>query len=258
MTVELTGARNVGAYETALVTIAIQNATAKLGHIIRDPRSETTQARRSDREQTQLIPRGQSNGTLFFGFPTPEDSPALDLFGDRPRTLAETAARELCEILPRSAEDDGALDAVLAQRSTVRSAVSDLVDAVTEISTGFGLRITSDFGETVTSELSMEQAVVLQDSLRETRTDRRTQQLTGRLDGVRTRRRIFYLELETGGEIHGAVGPESDLMQSIRQNLDRQVIATIESEQIESLAGRRARPTYRLLRLETAPTLFDE
>jgi hypothetical protein len=29
------------------------------------------------------------------------------------------------------------------------------------------------------------------------------------------------------------------------------------SEQIESLAGRRACPTYRLLRLETASTLFD-
>lgn len=257
LTVQLIGSSPaVGAYDTARVAMAIQDATAKIGHIIRDPSKETTQARRSDRDKARLVARGQSNGTIFFGFPdTRSDSPLFDFHVP---SLTEEAARELCQILPASSTDDAALDAVIGQRRTVRSAIGDLVEAVTEISSGIGLLITSSASDDLKSELSTDQARVLRDSLQESRTDRRTQLLTGRLDGVRTRRRIFYLELESGEEIHGAIIPETNMMDQIRQSLDRRVVATVESVQVETVAGRRSRPSYRLLALDPAPSLFDD
>lgn len=258
LTIQLTGqSSQVSAYDTARVSTAIQDATAKLGHIIRDPSKETTQARKSDRESARLVARGQSNGTIFFGFPEAAlETPAL--FSWPVQSLTEEAARELCQILPASSTDDAALDALIGQRRTVRSAVGDLVDAVTDIAAGLGLVITNGRSEPLTSELTTDHARVLHDSLRESRTDRRTQHLTGRLDGVRTRRRIFYLELASGEEIHGAILPEANLMSQIRDSLDRAVIATVESIQVETVAGRRSRPSYRLLALAPDSALFDE
>ena len=69
---------------------------------------------------------------------------------------------------------------------------------------------------------------MLKDSLKETRIGRRVLTMTGRLDGVRTKRRIFYLEPLTGGEIHGALDLAS--LEDIRANLDRQVTVRLEEE----------------------------
>ncbi len=231
--VELRGTQRVGAYDTALVTMALQNATAKLGHVIRDPRREHTHTRRSDREASILIPKAQVGRTLYFSFPSDADADrsAVSLFPEfHAPSLSEEAARELCELLPAGDNDDASLDAVLAQRTTVRSAVSDLVEAISQTHAGLGLVFTGVGAESTNSQLSTEQADLLRDGLKETRTDRRVEQVVGRLDGVRTRRRIFYLETETGQEIYGAIGSDPVVMDSIRSNLDRRVKATIESE----------------------------
>lgn len=257
--VEMRGHRRIGVHDTAVVAMAIQDATAKIGRIIRNPHQESTQARKKDRELAILIPRGQSGSTLFFGFPVSKDEHSESLLPGRDGpSLSETAMRELLEILPGSSDDDAAVDAVLGQRITVRNAVSDIVEAVDETATELHLEFTSVGDERLSSQLSTAHASVLRDGLREIRTDRREEVLTGRLDGVRTRRRIFYLELETGEEVHGAIGPEPELMAEIRRYLDRRIIATIESQRVETIAGRRSRPTYRLLRLDAAPSLFDD
>ena len=109
-------------------------------------------------------------------------------------------------------------------------------------------------GETIDSVLSAEQAGVLKSSLSESRVDRRTITIQGRLDGVRTKRRIFYLEPESGAEIHGAV--DLELLEAVRTNLDRQIFATLEEERIRTLSGRRNQPLYRLIRIESAPAMF--
>lgn len=253
--VELSGAQRLGVHDTATISLAIQSATAKLGHLLREPEEERTQARKRDREAALLIPRAQVGRTMYFAFPpAPEDLGLIDI----PRvSLSAAATLELCTVLPSAADDDAALDALVSQRTTVRSAVSDIVDAVSKLATGIALDLSVVGQEPVHSEVTVEQAEVLADSFRETRTDRREERLTGRLDGVRTRRRIFYLELDTGEEIHGAVGVERDLMDAIRQNLGDRVIASVVSERVESLAGRKGRPTYRLVGLERAPSLFD-
>jgi len=71
---------------------------------------------------------------------------------------------------------------------------------------------------------------------------------------VRTKRRIFYLEPESGTEIHGAV--DLELMESVRDNLDHQIIATLEEARLRTLTGRRNQPLYRLVRIESVPPMF--
>jgi hypothetical protein len=78
--------------------------------------------------------------------------------------------------------------------------------------------------------------------------------MTGRLDGVRTRRRIFYLELESGAEVYGAV--DLELLEDIRVNLNQKVIATLEEQRITPLTGKRSRPYYRMVRIDSPRTIF--
>jgi hypothetical protein len=169
-------------------------------------------------------------------------------------TLSERAVRELITMLPRSVDDDASLDAVLAQRPTVRNAVNDIANAVPSRADGLDFHLTPVSGDVIDSVLSAEQADVLKSSLSESRVDRRTITIRGRLDGVRTKRRIFYLEPESGGDIHGAV--DLDLLEAVRINLNRQVVATLHEERITAFSGRRNQPLYRLISLESAPELF--
>src|SRR5262249_33837260 len=138
---------------------AIQAATAKLGHIIRDPRSETSIAHAADRLKAPLLLRSQSGNTIIFGFPDVEDQvPPGTLPGVVPETLAVRAARELVSVLPSSGDDDAAIDAVLAQRETVRNAVNDIVKAVPREADALSFELSPSSGDPVSSMLSREQA----------------------------------------------------------------------------------------------------
>jgi len=252
--VVMSGIRAMDAHDSSQVTKAVQDATAKLGHIIRDPKTERSAAYPSDRARARLIQRGQSGNVIIFGFPEAAvEAEEIDL-PITTETLAERAVRELVSVLPRSADDDASLDAVLAQRPTVRNAVNDIAQAVPKRAEGLGFHMTPVSGEVIDSVLSAEQAGVLKVSLAESRVDRRAITVLGRLDGVRTRRRIFYLEPQSGAEIHGAV--DLELMEAVRANLDRQIIATLEEERIRTLTGRRNQPLYRLIRIESASAMF--
>ncbi len=240
-----TGLREVDAHDSSLATKAIQDATAKLAHMIRNPGTETNMAHAASRAKAPLLVRSQAGNAIVFGFPAIEEEPPGKIAGTVSDPLAFLAARELVTVLPASADDDAALDAVLAQRPTVRNAVGDIVQAMPRKGEGLGFLLTPSSGEAVSSMLSRYQASVLKDSLKETRIDRSQIPLRGRLDGIRTKRRIFYLDLPSGAEIHGAVDLES--LDEVRANLDRQVTILVERERIVSVSGRRTAPFYRLI-----------
>lgn len=249
------GMRDVEARDSYLTTKAVQDATAKLGHLIRNPGSETSVAHAADRAKAPLLLRSQTGNTIVFGFPALDDESSLNtLPGTITETLAVRAARELVSVLPSSSEDDAALDAVLAQRITVRNAVNDIVNAVPRKAAGLGLELNPSTGESVSSVLSAAQANVLKDSLKETRVDRRVVSMTGRLDGVRTKRRIFYLEPEAGPEIHGAL--DLELLDNIRANLNQQVVVQLEEQRIQAASGKRSQPLYRLMSIESHTKMF--
>lgn len=254
--VEFPGLREVEAHDSYLAARAIQSATAKLAYIIRNPGTETNTAHAASRAKAPLIVRNQVGNVMVFGFPAVEDEiPPGTLAGTVSPTLAVQAARELVTVLPASAEDDAALDAVLAQRPTVRSAVNGIVHAVPPKALGLDFRLTPSSGDPVSSVLSQDQARVLKDSLKEVRVDRRQVTMAGRLDGIRTKRRIFYFEPESGSEIHGALDLEFPL-DDIRANLDRQVVVRLEVQHTESVSGQRSQPRYRLLSIEPSQAML--
>lgn len=244
--VSMLGETRLDAYTFSDVSKALQDATAKIGHIVRNPHGEITYVQPADREKAPLIQRGQAGNAMFFGFPDTSTSDAL--ISDGIETLSERAVKELCDFLPANGSDDGALDAVLLQRDTVRNAVSDIVNAVTKNS-GIGLALTPTSGEEVTRSMTTDQARVLQSSLRESREDVGYETVAGRLDGVRTRRRIFYLERDNGATIQGAVAP--DLLDEIKLNLDQPVTTRLRVVRTTTIDGRRGRPVYELLEIRS-------
>lgn len=251
--VSMLGSTQLDAYTFSDISRALQDATAKIGHIVRNPHGEITYVQPADREKAPLIQRGQAGNAMFFGFP--ETSAPDALISDGIETLSERAVKELCDFLPANGSDDGALDAVLLQRDTVRNAVSDIVNAVSKNS-GIGLSLMPTTGDELTRSMTTEQARVLQSSLRESREDVGYETVTGRLDGVRTRRRIFYLERDTGSTIQGAVAP--DLLDEIKLNLDRPVTARLRVVRTTTIDGRRGRPVYELLEIHSETSLFDQ
>jgi hypothetical protein len=250
--VSVLGSTYLDAYTSSDISRALQDATAKIGHIVRNPQTEITSVQPSDREKAPLIQRGQAGNAMFFGFP--ETSMPGALISDGIETLSERAVKELCDFLPVNGSDDGALDAVLLQRDTVRNAVSDIVNSVMRTSS-IALSLTPTTGEEVVRSMTTEQARVLQSSLRESREDVGYETVSGRLDGVRTRRRIFYLERDTGATIQGAVAP--DLLDEIKENLDRPVTARLRVVRTTTIDGRRGRPVYELLEIRSETSLFD-
>jgi hypothetical protein len=206
----------------------------------------------ADRDKAPLIQRGQAGNAIFFGFPEPATDNAL--INDGLETLSERAVKELCDFLPANGSDDGALDAVLLQRDTVRNAVSDIVNAVSK-NAGIGLQLTPTSGEELVRSMTTDQARILHSSLRESREEVGYETVSGRLDGVRTRRRIFYLERESGATIQGAVAP--DLLDRIKENLDRPVTARLRVVRTTTIDGRRGRPVHELLEITPEMNLFD-
>jgi hypothetical protein len=251
--VSVIGSTHLDAYTFSDISRALQDATAKIGHIVRNPSGEVTIVQPADRDKAPLIQRGQAGNAIFFGFPEPAMEDAL--IHDGLESLSERAVKELCDFLPANGSDDGALDAVLLQRDTVRNAVSDIVTAVTKNS-GIGLSLTPTSGEEVTRSMTTEQARILHGSLRESREAVGYETVAGRLDGVRTRRRIFYLEREGGGTIQGAVAP--DLLDEIKENLDRPVTARLRVVRTTTIDGRRGRPVHELLEITPEINLFDQ
>jgi len=250
--VSVIGSTHLDAYTFSDLSRALQDATAKIGHIVRNPSGEVTIVQPADRDKAPLIQRGQAGNAIFFGFPEPATDDAL--IHDGLETLSERAVKELCDFLPANGSDDGALDAVLLQRDTVRNAVSDIVNAVTKTA-GIGLQLTPTSGDEVTRSMTTEQARVLHSSLRESREAVGYETVSGRLDGVRTRRRIFYLERDGGGTVQGAVAP--DLLDEIKENLDRPVTARLRVVRTTTIDGRRGRPVHELLEITPEVSLFD-
>lgn len=253
--VSLPGINDLDAHASYVITKAVQDATAKIGHVLTQPKSEVSSVYPRDRERARLLQRGQSGGLIIFGFPVAGSSPDAYLSARVVETLAERAVRELVNILPTSSEDDAALDAVLAQRPTVRNAVNDIVRAVPSRTERLDFQLIRGTGEVIDSVLSADQAMVLKSSLSEAKRVERRVFMTGRLDGVRTKRRIFYLEPDTGNEIHGAIDIEQ--LEAVRDNLDKQVAVTLLEERFMTVAGTRSRPYYRLISINSPEKLFE-
>lgn len=242
----------------ALSTISksVQMAIARVGHHLADPKAEANSVRASDFERARLFVGRNLTRRLEFAFQDP-DRPEPVLFGPHPRDLfAERAAIELVELLPESATDSDSIEAIPARERASLNAIKDLVDAV-KVTGGISMHVHASATDR-SSVLTRDQAFELSDTLQAGEIERERFDVEGRLDGVRTRRRVFYFEAP-GRDFEG--GFELDLAETVRAFIDRPAIAKLERVRRRRVTGAAGRWSYRLLHLrrpgDPEPTDLD-
>ncbi len=196
----------------------------------------------SYRSRYSLVALGSSGNVINFGFREfgVDDEPGL-VDVSMIETITEAAVRDLVELLPLTASDDAALDSVLSLPVTQRVGINYLVDAVRETALGVTLELADEHGQ-----LSTAQAAVLGNALTEQRTDTRTITMEGILDGLRTRRRIFYLDADRAYQ--GSV--DEEILPLLPRFMGQIVEVTMQESVVRHASGRSGRPTYRLTNID--------
>lgn len=248
----------LNARETAEISAAVQNAVARIAHYLNDPKAESVRVLKKHIEDAPVYVRASYSQVIEFGFGDPDnivagESPLFE--GATAYSPGAVAARELLAVLPDAPADDEALDAMLSRSSAVMNAVAGLSKAVKNVGGNLDLELEGGGVESIASVLTNQQARVLHSSLRERRETTRTITTEGVLDGVRTRRRVFYLESAEQSDISGSF--DAGLHETVLRFLGQLVQVTVEETRSVSKSGQKGRPTYRLIRLEAPLTLLD-
>ncbi|MBF6340672.1 hypothetical protein IU450_32970 [Nocardia abscessus] len=257
--VEVGGSR-LSPHDSAAIMTGIVDATAMFSRYRLNPRNPVTQLRADYRNAINLTSLGSVGNSLIFGIPrgvAEHDEP--DLFGDTGlQSLTGYAVKDMCQILPQDPDDNLALDAVLSLPVTQRVAVQQLVKAVTGTKRSLDVSMITDDGqaeELLRSVLLRDQAELLQSSLLESVAETyRMPPLFGLLDGMRTHRRIFYLEREGEPDIHGSVA--EDILSLLPPLIGKLVVVDLERSVLRQKSGRSGRASYRLLGIREAEGVF--
>lgn len=235
----------------AKLTQAIVDATAMLGAYRGDTDHKLpNRMHASYREQYPLVAVGSIGNVLEFGFHefgADDDESLFDV--SHAVTATEAAVHDLVELLPVTGSDDAALDSVLSLPVTQRVGIGYLVRAVRDTALGVRMNLSDEHGE-----LSTAQAAVLSDALTVQRTSTRTITMEGILDGVRTRRRIFYLDGVDGHPYQGSV--DESVLPQLPRFMGQIVRVEMEESVIRQASGRAGRPKYRLKAIDGENPLF--
>jgi hypothetical protein len=235
------------ARELAAVLDHFTRAVASIGQEIHDARSERTLGP-TDYLRTPLYPVTISGGPLIL-----EATRADLVMGALPSgdTTSEMALARLANLLPERPDDSNFASRLLAARTPSARAVHEVALAAKRVR---GLTVMLDgTGEPTASTVDVDQAQMISELLQDSREETTTQVLTGRLDGVRFRRREFYLDV-TGHDVHGVV--DEPLVPVVRQLLNETVVATVERVTRITAAGAHQQPLYRLISLAATPKLL--
>ncbi|MEV0187188.1 hypothetical protein AB0I39_01465 [Kitasatospora purpeofusca] len=157
---------------------------------------------------------------------------------------AEIGAAELVRALPESVDDDASIDSLSSASPVIRRAIADLIQDLQNPNRDLSFSLHRESGERITSCLTASQARVMRERLDVVREEREVIRRRGRLDGLRTRRHIFYLELPTG-EIHGYL--DDSLMDAVKANLEQEVEVALETFFTSSGLGKKSQRQYRLI-----------
>jgi hypothetical protein len=230
----------------------VQRAVARVAKARRNRVLLVERLRREDFVVARLDVAAAAPGSLVVKI-QPHLQPAQD--GEIPlggTTWAELALIDILTALPESEGDDASVEAILAGSPILRRAVADLVvgrrGELLDVS--FDLRRAS--GETITSRLTPNHTIALRRTLSAPTEERFVERRVGVLDGVRTRRRLFYFRVENEPEIHGLI--QEELVDAVKANLDRRVEVTLEVVTTRSKGGKRGARSYLLLDIQPAQT----
>ncbi|MFD3798409.1 hypothetical protein [Streptomyces californicus] len=225
----------------------VQKAVARLAKARRARLADVVKLLPLDLELARLDVAASSAGSILVDLqphaPAADEDP--DGLASAAVSWAEIGAVELVRALPEGPEDDASMDSLFSASPVVRRAVADLIFKLPNPHLDISLAVQRGSGERIVSSLSAGQAETLRDRLNIIREEREIVRLQGRLDGLRTRRQIFYFETPAGAEIHGFV--DESLVSIVKAHLDEEVEVALESFVLRSAAGKRSQRRYRLI-----------
>jgi hypothetical protein len=232
------------------VVSRIQRAVVAVSKEIRQPTEAFTRLHTSDYDHAPLyVTTGPGNLITF--------RPAAgDLVMDElpAESLAAQALTRFVNLLPGGVDDETAIEAALGGRTPTRRAMHEVALAAKRVQ-GIRATLTSASGE-ISGVLTPAQAEDLEERLTESVTETVRLDLVGNLDGARSRRRIFYFESEGRSDIEGVI--DEPLVGEVFGHLRESVRVIVEESRTRTVAGTAGRPVYRLVTLETVPTLDGE
>lgn len=230
----------IHAHDSASVVQHVAAAVAALGREIRlkDPNAASLHS--VDYDRAPVFVDMYAGGLMSFR----GQQPGL-AFNERPVDhLSARALERLANLLPESerADVDEFVAVAESARVTTRRALREMAQVATAFD-GFSVNLVRP-DEVVSSTLTARQGTVVLERLSDETAHISRRELVGILDGARSRRRMFYLDVEDEGTIEGFI--DEDLVPDVLRLLTRRVQARLEVEQVVSKTGRRRRPTYRL------------
>ncbi|NML53270.1 hypothetical protein HHL19_05975 [Streptomyces sp. R302] len=225
----------------------VQKAVARLAKARRARMADVVKLLPLDFELARLDVASSGAGSVIVDLRphVPVDEDGRDELPPGGVSWAEIGAVELVRALPEGPEDEASMDSLFSASPVLRRAVADLISDLPNPNLEIGLSVQRGTGERLASGLSAGQAASLRDRLNIIREEREIIRMRGRLDGLRTRRQIFYLETPAGVEIHGFV--DESLVNVVKQHLDEQVDVALERFVLRSAAGKRSQRRYRLV-----------
>lgn len=249
--VEIDGPR-VDAYVNAQVSMAVMDSVAHFAKSQTDTTAEQVRISQHFRESLGFRNLGSSGNKILLGFPhaVPDKNDALIDRRESP-SKAEASTRSLTQVLPENQQDDSALDAALGLRTPERIGLHKLSETIDRLSRSIELTLKISDGRTLGGQLTSEQARVLRESLSESEYENWTINVTGVLDGMRTRRRQFFLEVPGQKDISGTI--DEELLDILPLFINQRVHAKIACRRKKQASGRTGRTGYRLVHIDSAP-----
>ncbi|MBN8882627.1 MAG: hypothetical protein J0H73_09970, partial [Salana multivorans] len=197
----------------------------------------------ADYARAPVFPAMPAGGTLVL-----QAAPGPEVAGQVVDTTTERALVRLANMMPSGPEDTTLGGRITSARAMTMRAMSEVAEAARRVG---GIEVSLDgTTEDVRGSLDKDQAKDIVDLAGDVATSVRSVHVTGVLDGMRVKRREYYLIDERDHEYHGAV--DEDIIMKMRELLDRPVVATLEEVTRRTRAGKVGRRAYRLVGITAA------
>lgn len=223
----------------SMVEEHFSRAVAAIGSEIREP-GASRRISQADYASAPIYTRTTPDGLILF-LASPSDHA---ISGHRVESLAEQALTRLAELLPESAEDPSLQARLDPLRTPSLRAVHEVAEAAKSMH-GLTATLVKDGSRSVESVVTNDQADWIANLLDDERTTVSRISVRGRLDGLRFKRRMFYLEPDKGRDVIGTV--DEQWVDPVKSLLNQPVDAILEKVTRVNRAGIQQQPAYRLV-----------
>jgi len=232
--------------DIAYVSDKFSRAVAAIGAEVRSLATSGEQLTQADYARAPIYMTSTPRGVLIF---TPgAGSPVGE---GRASSYAETALDRLANVLPEAADDSAMGERLNGLEPRTARAVLEVAEAAKRVQ-GLSMSYRSDkTAEPVDAVMTTAQARDIEDLLSDSSEQVEPAAFTGTLDGMRMKRRAFYLELDNGTSVSGVI--DEDAIEDAKQLIDQRVHAVMQKVTRTTRGQRTLKPTYRLLSVQLAP-----